>query len=261
LSLLRGPWRRRRDSNPRDPFEPNGFQDRRFQPLTHSSASKYSLQQRSAGRFSSLSICNYRHYPPKIKPKYGRTIDCIIGAVPKWCLRVARVIPFLPLRALALGLAVLSFVPADVLRAQHINPPQILPENTLPSIVGQFNVRVQGDTGAPFLGPTTVTLRSQDMQVDLTTSTNNGGQATFGNIPSGQYLLEVSSGGYSTVREQVAINLSGQAQDIVVAMIPQSGFGSPRSSASAIMPRNAIKETEKGCARCKSVSSTKHKRI
>src|SRR6266851_813548 len=29
----------RRDSNPRDPFEPNGFQDRRFQPLTHSSVS------------------------------------------------------------------------------------------------------------------------------------------------------------------------------------------------------------------------------
>ena len=31
-------WRRRRDSNPRGPFEPNGFQDRRFQPLTHPSA-------------------------------------------------------------------------------------------------------------------------------------------------------------------------------------------------------------------------------
>ena len=31
-------WRRRRDSNPRDPFGSNGFQDRRFQPLTHSSA-------------------------------------------------------------------------------------------------------------------------------------------------------------------------------------------------------------------------------
>jgi hypothetical protein len=30
-------WRRRRDLNPRDPFESNGFQDRRFQPLTHSS--------------------------------------------------------------------------------------------------------------------------------------------------------------------------------------------------------------------------------
>ena len=30
-------WRRRRDSNPRDPFGSNGFQDRRIQPLCHSS--------------------------------------------------------------------------------------------------------------------------------------------------------------------------------------------------------------------------------
>ena len=30
-------WRRGGDSNPRDPFGPNGFQDRRFQPLTHPS--------------------------------------------------------------------------------------------------------------------------------------------------------------------------------------------------------------------------------
>ena len=37
-------WRRRRDSNPRDPFESNGFQDRRFQPLTHSSVSNYNQQ-------------------------------------------------------------------------------------------------------------------------------------------------------------------------------------------------------------------------
>ena len=41
-------WRRRRDSNPRGPFEPNGFQDRRLQPLGHSSVSNsnalYSLQ-------------------------------------------------------------------------------------------------------------------------------------------------------------------------------------------------------------------------
>src|SRR5213080_5451723 len=36
-------WRRRRDSNSRDPFEPNGFQDRRFQPLTHSSGSNSSV--------------------------------------------------------------------------------------------------------------------------------------------------------------------------------------------------------------------------
>src|SRR6516164_3354125 len=30
-------WRRRRDSNPRDPYGSNGFQDRRIQPLCHSS--------------------------------------------------------------------------------------------------------------------------------------------------------------------------------------------------------------------------------
>src|ERR1700722_1373323 len=37
-------WRRRGDSNPRDPFGPNGFQDRRFQPLTHPSASEFNWQ-------------------------------------------------------------------------------------------------------------------------------------------------------------------------------------------------------------------------
>src|SRR5208337_3903248 len=45
----KGKKRRRRDSNPRGPFEPNGFQDRRFQPLTHSSAFDYILQPRFAG--------------------------------------------------------------------------------------------------------------------------------------------------------------------------------------------------------------------
>ena len=30
-------WRRKRDSNPRGPSDPNGFQDRRLQPLGHSS--------------------------------------------------------------------------------------------------------------------------------------------------------------------------------------------------------------------------------
>ena len=37
---IEGVWRRKRDSNPRAPFDANGFQDRRFQPLTHSSATK-----------------------------------------------------------------------------------------------------------------------------------------------------------------------------------------------------------------------------
>jgi hypothetical protein len=37
-------WRRERDSNPRAPFGANGFQDRRFQPLTHPSSSGVTFQ-------------------------------------------------------------------------------------------------------------------------------------------------------------------------------------------------------------------------
>jgi hypothetical protein len=47
-------WRRRRDSNPRDPFGSNGFQDRRFQPLTHSSVSKYNLRPILANEWVTL---------------------------------------------------------------------------------------------------------------------------------------------------------------------------------------------------------------
>src|SRR6185503_10379462 len=36
-AFRRKTWRRKRDSNPRNPFEFNGFQDRRLQPLGHSS--------------------------------------------------------------------------------------------------------------------------------------------------------------------------------------------------------------------------------
>src|SRR5215831_108950 len=36
--MQRSQWRRKRDSNPRASRPANGFQDRRFQPLTHSSA-------------------------------------------------------------------------------------------------------------------------------------------------------------------------------------------------------------------------------
>jgi hypothetical protein len=38
LLIIKTLWRRERDSNPRYPFGHNGFQDRRYQPLTHPSA-------------------------------------------------------------------------------------------------------------------------------------------------------------------------------------------------------------------------------
>src|SRR6266852_4677848 len=49
-------WRRRRDSNPRDPFEPNGFQDRRFQPLTHSSAFDFNPLRKLGGQLCPWAV-------------------------------------------------------------------------------------------------------------------------------------------------------------------------------------------------------------
>ena len=160
---------------------------------------------------------------------------------------MCRNIPFFLAKAFALLAGVVSFAPFGVLRAQvGITPPAVLGKTTVPIIEGQVNVRVQQDTGSPFLSPLTVTLRSVDMSVDLKGSFAQVGQTSFKSIPSGQYLLEVSSPGYSVVRENVSINLSGQVQDIVVAMIPEGSVGLSRSSLGAVVPPKAIKETEKG---------------
>src|ERR1700730_11767018 len=67
-------WRRGRDSNPRDPFGPNGFQDRRFQPLTHPSASDYKLQRDSAKSLVGESASNvFRLRLPRV-PSEEETI-------------------------------------------------------------------------------------------------------------------------------------------------------------------------------------------
>jgi tetratricopeptide (TPR) repeat protein len=116
----------------------------------------------------------------------------------------------------------------------------------MPAINGQINVRVQQDTGSPFIGPVTITLRSYDMSVDLTNGADTAGHTAFNNVPSGQYLLEVSSAGYNTVREHVAINISGQVQNIPVVMIPEGAMAPSRTpSVGAVAPK-AVKETEKG---------------
>jgi hypothetical protein len=158
-----------------------------------------------------------------------------------------RNIPFFLLKALALLGGVLSFAPFGILHAQiGITPPAVLPKTTDTIIQGQINVRVQQDTGSPFVSPLTVTLRSVDMSVDLKGSFDQAGQTAFKGIPSGQYLLEVSSPGYSTVRENVSVNLSGQVQNVVVAMIPEGSIDPSRTALGGVVPPKAIKETEKG---------------
>ncbi len=84
------------------------------------------------------------------------------------------------------------------------------------------------------------------MSVNQTGSFNQGAQTGFTGIPPGQYLLEVTSPGYSTVREQVSINRSGQVQNIVVAMIPEGSVALSGTPSAGVVPPKAIKETEKG---------------
>jgi hypothetical protein len=67
-------WRRERDSNPRYPFRYNGFQDRRYQPLTHPSAGlqgclqlygQRAFQNRSPVyvRFTALTVLTFYFIP------------------------------------------------------------------------------------------------------------------------------------------------------------------------------------------------------
>jgi hypothetical protein len=69
--------------------------------------------------------------------------------------------------------AVLLFAHAPALRAQRIDPPKRLDETMPKTTVGQLNVRVQQDSGAPFLNSVTVLLRSPDMSVDLINTTGH----------------------------------------------------------------------------------------
>ena len=61
-------WRRRGDSNPRDPFEPNGFQDRRFQPLTHPSVFDFNPLRRLEGH-----LYPWERSPPESKRAQRQT--------------------------------------------------------------------------------------------------------------------------------------------------------------------------------------------
>jgi tetratricopeptide (TPR) repeat protein len=171
------------------------------------------------------------------------------------CVRVAstgvpnlrRNTPFFRLKALALLAGLLSFAWPDVLQAQRVAVPVLLPDTTSPAINGLINVHVQQDTGSPFATPATVTLRSADMTVNLTSRTNESGLTAFNSIPSGQYLVEVTASGYRTVREQIGIGAGVQVQNLLVAMIPETGVTLSRSpSGGGTVNPKAIKETEKG---------------
>jgi hypothetical protein len=157
-----------------------------------------------------------------------------------------RNLPFFPLKTFAILAGILSFAQSDVLLAQRIAVPTVFPVTTDTPFTGQVNIFVQQETGSQFVSPITLTLRSVDMSVNQTGSFKQGGEIAFTGIPPGQYLLEVTSPGYSAVREHVSINMSGQVQNVVAAMIPEGSVALYRPASGAVAPPKAIKETEKG---------------
>ena len=90
-------WRRKRDSNPRASFPANGFQDRRFQPLTHSSSHHNSARSPFAWRRSESSFrparaqCDKKQYRSRMRlenePKFAGSVDG--GRVCRCCAMAA----------------------------------------------------------------------------------------------------------------------------------------------------------------------------
>ena len=67
-------WRREGDSNPRAPFGANGFQDRRFQPLTHPSASfPGRLETCKSISTSSRMLSNYSRFGQRTNDTAARS--------------------------------------------------------------------------------------------------------------------------------------------------------------------------------------------
>ncbi len=75
-------WRRRRDSNPRDPFESNGFQDRRLRPLGHSSGSDCNSQRAAAS--------DWKPGPSIGRHRRAVTAQFFIESVPTACQELRR---------------------------------------------------------------------------------------------------------------------------------------------------------------------------
>ena len=66
IQLISKGWRRERDSNPRAPFGANGFQDRRFQPLTHPSASDLAIPEGNTKGDTVTRLPYFPHPPPSV---------------------------------------------------------------------------------------------------------------------------------------------------------------------------------------------------
>jgi tetratricopeptide (TPR) repeat protein len=108
---------------------------------------------------------------------------------------------------------------------------------------GQLSVQIQHLAGTAFFEGASIALFTRDIEVKLSTKSDQGGHAHFTALPIGEYLLEITAPGYRTVQEQVMISGTHESQSLVVSMVPTSIDAKSRGAAS--VSSKALKETEK----------------
>lgn len=114
---------------------------------------------------------------------------------------------------------------------------------------GQLVVLVRNAAGEPLATPALVRLYSEDGMPLGTASAVNGGQASFRNVPTGRYTVEVEASGYTLGHTSALLPMTGEV-DVEVYLQPEKA-DAPVVLAGADVPvlaPKAKKEMDAGLA-------------
>jgi tetratricopeptide (TPR) repeat protein len=100
-----------------------------------------------------------------------------------------------------------------------------------------LQVNVRANTGAPLEAGAFVKLSSSFTQTHSTAATQDASTATFPNIASGEYDVEVRSTGYRTATEHISILAAGPTYTVYVYVQPDSEPETNGRDRNAISPR------------------------
>ncbi len=132
--------------------------------------------------------------------------------------------PGKPTRLLALFVSALLFaMAANPSRAQRTGPSQVPGNPNLQvEVFLTLLVNVRESTGMPLQAGAFVKISSTSPVVHATAPTQDASTATFPNIRTGEYDVEVESAGYKTATEHASIMVGGTNYTVYVYMHPES---------------------------------------
>jgi tetratricopeptide (TPR) repeat protein len=109
---------------------------------------------------------------------------------------------------------------------------------------GQVTIQIQDAAGAPFFEGAKITLLTSQIEMRLSTTSDQSGQARFTALAAGQYVVEITAPGYRTVQQQVTISGTRADQSFIVSLVP-TAIGAKVKAGSVSASPKAIKESEK----------------